>query len=281
METEMRIPKKIHYCWFGKNPLPEDAVRCIESWKKYCPDYEIIEWNEDNFPIDYNDYVREAYEAKKWAFVSDVARLYALVTEGGVYMDTDVEVVRPIDGILKYSAVSGFESSGSVPTGLMAAEQGHPFFKKLLDDYSGDKFIMEDGSYNIMTNVERITNTCLEGGLVLNDTEQTVCGFTFLPHDYFCPKDVVTHKVFLTENTYAIHHFGGSWLSEEKRYAKEFRVRHPHIPRFMALHVSCFVAACKFRSFGAAIKDVFAYFSDRKKKKKKLRELNKKGNGKG
>ena len=272
MQNEQRIPKTIHYCWFGGNPLPEMAVACIESWKKYCPDYEIIEWNETNFPMDYNDYVKEAYEAKKWAFVSDVARLYALVNHGGVYMDTDVEVVKPIDDILKYSAVSGFESSGDVPTGLMACEKGHPFFKKLLEDYEGDHFIMEDGSYNIMTNVQRITATCLEGGLILNDTEQTVCDFTLLPHDYFCPKDVITHQVFLTENTYVIHHFGGSWLSEEKKYAKDFRIRHPKVPRFMALHLSCFVAAWKFRGISGAMSETFGYFKASRKKNKKIKE---------
>ena len=117
----------------------------------------------------------------------------------------------------------------------MACEKGHPLFKKLLADYEGERFINADGSYNIMTNVERITDTCIEGGLVLNDTEQTVLGYTLLPHDYFCPKDIVTHQVFLTENSYVIHHFDGSWLSDEKKYAKEFRIRHPKIPRFMAL----------------------------------------------
>ena len=93
------IPKKIHYCWFGGNPLPSLAVKCIESWKKYLPDYEIKEWNESNFDLNYNDYVREAYEAKKWAFITDVVRLYAMVTEGGIYMDTDVEVLKPLDSL--------------------------------------------------------------------------------------------------------------------------------------------------------------------------------------
>ena len=108
------IPKKIHYCWFGGNPLPPLAVKCIESWKKYLPDYEIKEWNESNFDLNYNDYVREAYEAKKWAFITDVVRLYAMVTEGGIYMDTDVEVLKPLDELLQYDAVSGFESSSRI-----------------------------------------------------------------------------------------------------------------------------------------------------------------------
>ena len=277
---EQKIPKIIHYCWFGGNPLPEMAQKCLESWKKFCPDYEIMEWNEQSFPVDYNDYVKEAYEAKIWAFVSDVSRLYALVNYGGVYMDTDVELLKPIDEILTYDAISGFESSGNVPTGLMACSKGHEFFKKLLADYDGEHFIMKDGSYNLTTNVVRITRPCVENGLVLNDTEQTVCGFTFKPHDVFCPKDVISHEIFLTENTLAIHHFSGSWLSEEKTYAKEFRKRHKHIPRFMALHISGFVAAWKFRGMRGAFSEIGVYFKERKKQKKRAKEAQKKAKNK-
>ena len=110
------IPKKIHYCWFGRNPLPPLALKCIASWKEYCPDYEIKEWNEDNFDLNCNAYVREAYEARKWAFITDYVRLYALVNEGGIYMDTDVEVLKPLDDLLCYDAVSGFESQTQIPT---------------------------------------------------------------------------------------------------------------------------------------------------------------------
>ena len=129
------IPKKIHYCWFGGNPLPEMAHRCIESWKKYCPDYEIKEWNESNFDLNCCAYVREAYAAHKWAFVSDVARLQALVSEGGIYMDTDVEVIKPLDELLKYEAISGFESEDRVPTGMMACEKGHKMFAEKYSEF--------------------------------------------------------------------------------------------------------------------------------------------------
>ena len=122
------IPKTIHYCWFGGNPLPDLAVKCIDSWKKYCPDYEIKEWNEKNFNLDACPYVREAYEAKKWAFVSDYARLYAMVTEGGIYMDTDVEVLKPLDEYLDNLAFSGFQTEKEIPTGIMACEKGFPLF---------------------------------------------------------------------------------------------------------------------------------------------------------
>ncbi|MBQ7363399.1 MAG: glycosyl transferase [Clostridia bacterium] len=282
---EQKIPKIIHYCWFGGNPLPEAAVKCMESWKKYCPDYEIMEWNEENFPTDFNDYVKEAYEAKKWAFVSDVARLYALVRYGGVYMDTDIEVVKNIDDILVYDAISGFESSGSIPTGMMAAKKGHPFFIDLLHDYDGEHFIMEDGSYNMTTNVVRITEPCLANGLKLNNKEQTVCGFTFKPMDYFCAKDAISDEVKVTENTYTIHHFNSSWITDEKRWAKEYRIRHKKLlPRFIAPHVSCFLAAWKFRGIFAAFGEIGVYLKSKRKMKEQMKKyrqsrLNKKTQG--
>lgn len=211
------IPKKIHYCWFGGNPLSELAQKCIESWKKYCPDYEIIEWNESTFDINCCDYVREAYEARKWAFVSDVACLYALVNYGGIYMDTDVEVLCPLDTLLEYDAVSGFETKNRLQTGLMACLKGHPFFVELLHDYDNVCFVMKDGTYDTTTNVTRITNTCLKYGLRLDNTMQTVSGLTLLPYDYLCPKNVETKIVTITDNTLVIHHFDGSWLPEVKR----------------------------------------------------------------
>jgi len=270
---EQKIPKIIHYCWFGGNPLPVSAKECIETWKKHCPDYEIMEWNESNFPCDYNDYVKEAYEAKKWAFVSDVARLHALVEYGGVYMDTDIEVVKNIDDILVYDAISGFESSGSIPTGMMAAKKAHPFFIELLKDYEGEHFIMEDGSYNMTTNVVRITEPCLANGLKLNNKEQTVCGFTFMPKDYFCAKDIITDEITVTENTYTIHHFNSSWITEEKKYAKDFRKRHRKLlPRFIAPHVSCFIAAWKFRGCKAAFGEIGVYFETKRKTKEQIKK---------
>ncbi|MBR1536807.1 MAG: glycosyl transferase [Treponema sp.] len=211
------IPKKIHYCWFGGNPLPEDAKRYIESWKKYCPDYEIKEWNEGNFDLDRYPYVREAYDNRKFAFVSDVARLYALYTEGGIYMDTDVEVLKPLDEFLKYAGVSGFESSTQIPTGLMASRDLHPLVKEWLDEYEGIHFVKEDGSFDLTTNVTRITNSCLKHGFIPNGELQTVADYTFFPSDYFCPKSHETGIISCTENTVAIHHFAGSWVPDEAK----------------------------------------------------------------
>lgn len=217
------IPKIIHYCWFGEKPLSEMAKKCIESWKKYCPDYEIKEWNESNFDVDAFTYAREAYQAKKWAFVTDVVRLYALVNCGGIYMDTDVEVIKPLDPILTYKAVSGFEWNNMVPTGLMASEKEQPMLIELLEDYNNRHFIDSEGKLDLTTNVDRITEICLRYGLVCDGSLQTINGFTFLPSDYLCPKNNSTRKITLTNNTLTIHHFDGSWVGEEEKYLAMLR----------------------------------------------------------
>ena len=212
-----RIPKVIHYCWFGKNPYPELMQKCMQSWRIHCPDFELKEWNEDNFDISVNDYTQQAYNEKRWAFVSDYARLYALYTNGGVYMDTDVELLKPIDKYLDEEGFSGFEVADKVPTGIMGARKKHPFIKELLDEYGERKFILPDGTINNITNVEYITAAALRHGLEPNGKKQTVCNFTFYPSDYFCPIEYTTRIYKPTANTHAIHHFSGSWLTPEER----------------------------------------------------------------
>lgn len=206
------IPKKIHYIWFGGNPLTPLVEKCLASWRQHCPDYEIVRWDESNFDIAANAYCREAIEAKKWAFASDYARLWILVHEGGIYMDTDVEVLKPLDAFLDEEAFSGFEAVDRIPTGLMASESHQPFISRLLRNYDDLHFVKEDGALDLTTNVTTITNACLSRGLVLNGAKQTIEGFTLYPADYFCPKDWLTKKVVLTENSHAIHHFDGSWV---------------------------------------------------------------------
>ncbi|MGF9775888.1 glycosyltransferase [Priestia aryabhattai] len=210
------IPKKIHYCWFGRNPLPELTLKCIESWKKHLPDYEIIEWNEDNFDVNINSYVKEAYEAKKYAFVSDYARIYALHTIGGIYMDTDVEVVKPLDILLDNESFSGFENKTQIPTGIMAAQKGTFLFEKFLKYYENRHFIDENGNMDLTTNVQTITKICLEYGFIPNNKFQVVKGFALYPKTYFCPLSHNSKKQDFSENTYTIHHFAGSWLSEKQ-----------------------------------------------------------------
>lgn len=207
------IPKIIHYCWFGRGPKNELAIKCIESWKKFLPDYEIKEWNEDNFDVSIYPYAKEALENRKFAFVTDVVRLYALYTEGGVYMDTDVEVLKSYNPFLHHHMFSGFENNGYVPTGMMAAEKGSVWAKELLDEYEGKHFVKEDGSFDITTNTITITNYMLTKGLILNNTYQDFPGLcTMYPSDYFCPKDHGTGQIVLTDNTVCIHHFAGSWI---------------------------------------------------------------------
>ena len=260
------IPKIIHYCWMGRNPLTELASKCIASWKKYCPDYEIIEWNEDNFDIHSYAYAREAYSAKKWAFVSDVVRLYALVNYGGIYMDTDVEVLRPLDDLLRFHAVSGFETDIYIPTGLMACEKGHSAFAEFLKEYDGIHFVKKYGKYDMTTNVIRITNACLKYGLRRDNTEQTLSnGFHILPNDYLCPKSYITGKITLTENTYTIHHFAGSWLTvtEESLYRSRISqiMRKIRIPKKLASLTVNFLADLKFYGVSCALGETIGWFA--------------------
>lgn len=218
------IPKIIHYCWFGGNPLPDLAKKCIKSWKKYCKGYKIIEWNEENFDISSAPlYVKQAYEAKKWAFVTDYVRLYAMTKFGGIYMDTDVEVVSKLDSFLKHQAFSGFENATDIPTGIMACEKEFPLFLELLKYYDIALFINEDGSINTKTNVATITEMCLDKGLVRNNTFQVIDGFALYPNDYFCPKSYIDGIIRNTDNTCTIHHFNSSWLSEESVKNKQLR----------------------------------------------------------
>lgn len=210
------IPKKIHYCWFGGKELPEDVKKYIDTWKKYCPDYEIIEWNENNFDVTQNQYCKEAYEAKKWAFVSDYARLKVLYDYGGIYMDTDVEVVKPLDDLLQYNWFSGFESEDRIQTGTMGAGWNSTVIKIFLDNYNERHFIKDDGSFDLTTNVEVMTKLLKEKYKVqLNNTRQIFDDNSLLlPFDYLCAKSFFTGEISETENTYTIHHFKGTWRTK-------------------------------------------------------------------
>ncbi|MBF0695045.1 MAG: glycosyl transferase [Flavobacterium sp.] len=213
------IPKIIHYCWFGGNPLPPLAVKCIASWKKYLPEYEIIEWNENNFPIEDFLFTRQSLEHRKYAFISDVARLYALDKMGGVYMDTDVEVLKPLDPFLHHAAFSGFENDDFVPTGIMASEKGSQWVKELLAYYDDRPLIQPDGTILSVSNTYIITNMMKEKGFIMNNTFQEIEGYvTFYPNDYFCPKSYKTGNIDLTKNSYTIHHFAKSWIPTKKRW---------------------------------------------------------------
>lgn len=208
------IPKIIHYCWFGRGEMPELAVKCIESWKKFCPDYEIMEWNEDNFDINCNRYVKEAYEAKKYAFVSDVARLTALYNYGGVYLDTDVMVLKSFDEYLHHKGFFGFESKKAIQTGVIAFQKNNEIVKELMSDYEKRAFVTENGTYDLTTNVAVITSAFKEKGLQINGEYQELEGIAFYPQNIFCPDlDKLTDNNYMKE-TVTIHYFSGSWKSE-------------------------------------------------------------------
>jgi hypothetical protein len=217
------IPKIIHCCWFGGKDKPELTKKCIESWRNNCPDYQIIEWNESNFDMNCCEYVRAAYLEQKWAFITDYVRLYVLYYYGGVYMDTDVEVLRPIDSFLNNVAFSGFQEETAIPTGIMACEKGYKCFKDLLDEYHVRSFYLPNGQINSIANTQYITRYYLDKGLVLNNMYQKVDDFSLYPIDYFCAKSWATGIVNVTENTYTIHHFAGSWIDDESQKKRKAR----------------------------------------------------------
>lgn len=211
----MFIPRTIHYCWFGGRPLPTSALRCIDSWKHNFPGYEIRRWDESNFDIDAIVYTREAASAGKWAFVSDYARFLILYRHGGIYFDTDVEVIRPMDHILAAGAFMGFEKSHSgigVASGLgIAAPAGHPFYKKILDHYSSIPYLGADGKPLPGTVVAHVTHLFLEAGLVPEDRLQCIKGITVYPNEYFNPLDDATGRLRITPRTCSIHHYDKTW----------------------------------------------------------------------
>lgn len=212
------IPKKIHYCWFGRNPLPESALKCIESWRKFLPDYEIVEWNEDNFDVNSIPYVQEAYEVKKFAFVSDYARFKILYEHGGLYFDTDVEVIKPFKDILSRGAFMGCELDAShgnaVNPGLgLGTSPGLTLYKMLIDSYIDRHFINADGSYNQTTIVTYTTDLLLKKGLKPINEIQTIDGVTIYPREYFNPLDDNTGRLNITSNTHSIHWYSKTWLN--------------------------------------------------------------------
>ena len=220
------IPKVIHYCWFGRNPLPESAVKCIESWRKYMPDYEIKEWNEDNFDVNMIPYTTEAYSVGKYAFVSDYARFWVLYHYGGVYFDTDVELIKPIDDIVEKGPFMGIEvmckvdpvefvGYPMVAPGLgLGAPAGIEFYKKVLDYYSEQRFLNDDGSIVEGTVVSHMTRLLIREGLQKKSGMQHIAGIWIYPEDYFNPFDDLTGRLNKTENTRSIHWFARSWQKQ-------------------------------------------------------------------
>lgn len=208
------IPKIIHYCWFGRGEKPTKVQKCIESWKKFCPDYEIIEWNEDNFDIHKNGYTEYCYQNKKYAFLSDYVRLLVVEEYGGVYFDTDVEVVRPIDELLSHQAFFGFENEQFVASGLGFGAEAHaPTIKAMVHEYdpllSGENGVQGCPLLN--------TQALIPFGLQQNGTKQEVAGAVIYPTEYFNPYDSATGRLNKTDNTYTIHWYSAFWQSNKSR----------------------------------------------------------------
>ena len=213
------IPKTIHYCWFGKGEMSEQAKKCMASWHEHMPDFEYKLWNEDNFDVSQNAYAKEAYEARKYAFVSDYVRLWALEREGGIYFDTDVEVFKPFDNLLENKAFAGFEGSKHNPVGtcVMASEAHGDWVSEQLEAYRERHFLKADGSFDMTTNVQFISARMAEQGFRQNGLEQDYKDLHVFPVEYFSPRRT-TGEYIKTENTYCDHLGMGSWEDEENNW---------------------------------------------------------------
>ena len=213
------LPKTIHYCWFGGNEKPEPAKKCIASWMDFCPDFELREWNENNFSLDdCPQYIRDAYVAKKYAYVTDYVRLRVLHRFGGFYMDTDVELLKNLDAFLEDAGVIGFENDKFVNSGqMMAAEAGHPVLQEMMDCYEKIDFYKDDGSMYLLGCPHVNTDVLVRHGLVRDGQEQTVAGFHVYPADWFNPLDSATGELIKTSNTVSIHWYSMSWISPWRR----------------------------------------------------------------
>jgi mannosyltransferase OCH1-like enzyme len=216
---ENNIPKIIHYCWFGGKEKPPIIKKCIDSWKQYLADYEMIEWNEQNFDIKSHPYVEEAYECKKFAFVSDYVRVHALYHFGGIYLDTDVEVYKSFNDLLHHESFWGFEQENFIATSTIGAAKGNHLIKLFLDSYQNKRFIKEDGTFDDFTNVAAVTKILTRLGLKTNNEFQVIENLgAFYPQTYFSPYDYINCRTFKTNKTYTMHLFHKSWIPPKVKF---------------------------------------------------------------
>lgn len=220
--SEAKIPRRLHYMWLGKKPLSDHLKSCIDSWKKYCPNYEIIEWNESNYDFSRHPYMEQAYQSGAYGFVPDYARLDILYNEGGIYLDTDVEIKRNIDSLLYQDAFCGVEKWQIINLGgLCGAVKKHPMIKKFLEERQNVFFVGKSGKTNRNTCGFYDTKVAVKEGYKLNGKTQTIGGMNIYAYDYFHPYDYMSGLLNETENTYSVHWFNGGWLDEKMRQANE------------------------------------------------------------
>lgn len=220
------IPKIIHYCWFGRNPLSELAEKCIASWKKYCPDYQIIQWNEDNYDLNHCcGFVRQAYEEKKWAFVSDYVRLDVVNQYGGIYLDTDVELLTSLDDMMKdCKGWFAFEKEDIINSGLgFASEADSEILRDMINCYH--QMVFDSNRMSAFSCPVINTRVLVQHGAKANNQFQMLEGYKLLPTDYMCPKSFFTGKNEYTKNTISIHHYNNSWMDEKERKRTERIIR--------------------------------------------------------
>ena len=210
----MSIPKIIHYCWFGKNEYPPIMKKCLKSWQAYCPDYQFVLWNEDNFDVNSSEWTRQAYEAKKYAFVADYVRLRAIKEYGGVYLDIDQELIKPLDAFLAHRAFLGFMREDSVSMGIIGAEPHHPTICALFKHYDNRKFIV-NSKQDLLPITDWVTERLINDGLKLNDSVQEInSGVVIYPREYFCPTYCTQPKSLKSKRTVSIHHWAMTWRTE-------------------------------------------------------------------
>lgn len=242
-----KIPKVIHYCWFGGAKIPPELQKYIDGWHKMMPDYKIIRWDESNYDVTKNTYMKEAYDAKKWAFVSDYARLDIIYNHGGIYLDTDVEALKPFDNLLTLTGFCGREQGkkiDEVNTGLIiAAQKNLHIIKEMLDDYNNIHFKLKNGKYDTMPCPTRQTAYLKKKGLIEKSNKtQVVDDLTIFSTDYFCPMNQYTGKTTFTNNTYSIHHYKASWNSQADQYRRELRIKYSYLGSFLSTIISTFIA---------------------------------------
>lgn len=235
----MAIDKVIHYCWFGRGPKSAKIEKCMESWKRVCPGFKVVEWNEDNFDVAMIPYTKQAYACKRWSFVADYARLWIIYHYGGVYLDTDIEMVKAPGKLLEEDCFFGFERTQNVKYrintgGGFGAVRHHPAVKRMMDCYADRTFLKEDGTENLTVCPEINTKALLEFGLKTDGSRQRLGDILILPTEYFAPINYYTREKNITENTVWIHHYAASWMTKKERISV-FLIRWMGRERFLRL----------------------------------------------